>query len=152
MEDLVSPGLVGSSVNYKDSDCTGGPENKPRLLRACDTPTMSGDSYDIATAALGLLTATHADRRMAGPVTLEYLAAVGHRPEPDAELGRWHDRVGDHDDPDARRGERRGTRGDVGRVGAAASRGTPRLRLVPATYAMQSKYDMDFMHLHTTVL
>ena len=31
-------------------------------------------SYEIATAALGLLTATHADRRMAGPVTMEYLA------------------------------------------------------------------------------
>ena len=33
-------------------------------------------SYDIATAALGLLTATHADSRMAGPVTAEYLAGV----------------------------------------------------------------------------
>ncbi|MGV1005979.1 MAG: hypothetical protein ACOYEV_14710 [Candidatus Nanopelagicales bacterium] len=40
---------------------------------------MSADagSYGIATAALGLLTATHADSRMAGPVTMDYLAGVG---------------------------------------------------------------------------
>jgi len=39
---------------------------------------MSGDtgSYEILTSALGLLTATHADGRMAGPVTLDYLAGV----------------------------------------------------------------------------
>ena len=39
---------------------------------------MNGDtgSYEILTAALGLLTATHADHRMAGPVTLDYLSGV----------------------------------------------------------------------------
>ena len=39
---------------------------------------MSGDtgSYEILTSALGLLTATHADSRMAGPVTFDYLAGV----------------------------------------------------------------------------
>ena len=39
---------------------------------------MSADdtSHEILTAALGLLTATHADRRMAGPVTVDYLAGV----------------------------------------------------------------------------
>ena len=43
---------------------------------------MDGDgsapagSYDIATTALGLLTATHADSRMAGPLTLQYVAGV----------------------------------------------------------------------------
>ena len=37
---------------------------------------MTGDSNEIATAALGLLTATHADSRMAGPVTRDYLAGV----------------------------------------------------------------------------
>ena len=39
---------------------------------------MSGDtgSYEILTSALGLLTATHADSRMAGPVTLDFLAGV----------------------------------------------------------------------------
>ena len=33
-------------------------------------------SQQILTSALGLLTATHADNRMAGPVTLDYLAGV----------------------------------------------------------------------------
>jgi hypothetical protein len=33
-------------------------------------------SHEILTAALGLLTATHADHRMAGPVTMDYLAGV----------------------------------------------------------------------------
>jgi hypothetical protein len=33
-------------------------------------------SYQMMTAALGLLTATHADSRMAGPVTMDYLAGV----------------------------------------------------------------------------
>lgn len=33
-------------------------------------------SHDILTAALGLLTATHADRRMAGAVTMDCLAGV----------------------------------------------------------------------------
>lgn len=39
---------------------------------------MSGDtgSYEILTSALGLLTATHADSRMAGAVTMDYLAGV----------------------------------------------------------------------------
>ena len=39
---------------------------------------MSADdtSHEILTSALGLLTATHADSRMAGPVTLDYLAGV----------------------------------------------------------------------------
>ena len=39
---------------------------------------MSADdtSHEILTAALGLLTATHADHRMAGPGTLEYLSGV----------------------------------------------------------------------------
>lgn len=39
---------------------------------------MSGGtrSYEIATAAPGLLTATHADHRMAGPVTMEYLSGM----------------------------------------------------------------------------
>ena len=37
---------------------------------------MGRGSYEIAKAALGLLTATHADRRMAGPVTLDYLSGV----------------------------------------------------------------------------
>lgn len=33
-------------------------------------------SYEVAAAALGLLTATHADGRMAGPVTADYLSGV----------------------------------------------------------------------------
>ena len=33
-------------------------------------------SHEILTTALGLLTATHADSRMAGPLTLDYLAGV----------------------------------------------------------------------------
>ncbi|MEI7716124.1 MAG: hypothetical protein WCI78_08545 [Mycobacterium sp.] len=39
---------------------------------------MSADdpSHAILTSALGLLTATHADSRMAGPLTLDYLAGV----------------------------------------------------------------------------
>ena len=39
---------------------------------------MSADdtSHEILTSALGLLTATHADRRMAGPVTTDCLAGV----------------------------------------------------------------------------
>ena len=39
---------------------------------------MSADdtSYEILTSALGLLTATHADSRMAGPVTMDYLSGV----------------------------------------------------------------------------
>ena len=39
---------------------------------------MSADdtSYEILTSALGLLTATQADHRMAGPVTMDYLAGV----------------------------------------------------------------------------
>ena len=39
---------------------------------------MSADdtSCEILTAAMGLLTATHADSRMAGPVTMDYLAGV----------------------------------------------------------------------------
>lgn len=40
---------------------------------------MSGDgagSYDIATAALGLLNATAIDGQMAGPVTMEYLSGA----------------------------------------------------------------------------
>lgn len=39
---------------------------------------MNGDTggYEILTSATGLLTATHADHRMAGPVTRDYLAGV----------------------------------------------------------------------------
>ena len=39
---------------------------------------MSADdtSHEILTSALGLLTATHADRRMAGAVTMDYLSGV----------------------------------------------------------------------------
>jgi len=39
---------------------------------------MSADdtSHEILTAALGLLTATHADSRMAGPTTTDYLSGV----------------------------------------------------------------------------
>lgn len=39
---------------------------------------MSGDagSYEIATAALGLLNVTALDGTMAGPVTMEYLSGV----------------------------------------------------------------------------
>jgi hypothetical protein len=39
---------------------------------------MSADdtSHEILTSALGLLTATHADQRMAGAVTRDYLAGV----------------------------------------------------------------------------
>jgi hypothetical protein len=39
---------------------------------------MNGDdtSHAILTSALGLLTATHADSRMAGPVTVDYLSGV----------------------------------------------------------------------------
>jgi hypothetical protein len=39
---------------------------------------MSADdtSHEILTSALGLLTATHSDSRMAGPVTMNYLAGV----------------------------------------------------------------------------
>jgi len=33
-------------------------------------------SHEILTSALGLLTATHADRRMAGAVTMDYLSGV----------------------------------------------------------------------------
>ena len=36
----------------------------------------SGAGNDDIAAALGLLTATHADSRMAGPVTMDYLAGV----------------------------------------------------------------------------
>jgi hypothetical protein len=39
-------------------------------MSADDTP------HEILTSALGLLTATHADHRMAGPLTLDYLAGV----------------------------------------------------------------------------
>jgi hypothetical protein len=39
-------------------------------MSADDTP------HEILTSALGLLTATHADSRMAGPVTMDYLAGV----------------------------------------------------------------------------
>jgi len=49
----------------------------------CHNSAMTGDgagagSYEILTSALGLLTATHADSRMAGPVTVttDYLAGV----------------------------------------------------------------------------
>jgi hypothetical protein len=34
------------------------------------------NSHEILTSALGLLTATHADSRMAEPVTMDYLAGV----------------------------------------------------------------------------
>ena len=39
---------------------------------------MSADdtAHEVLTAALGLLTATHADSRMAGPVAMDYLAGV----------------------------------------------------------------------------
>jgi hypothetical protein len=42
---------------------------------------MSADdtSYEILTSALGLLTATHADRRMAGPLTVDYLLRASWR-------------------------------------------------------------------------
>jgi hypothetical protein len=33
-------------------------------------------SYEMMTAALGLLTATHADGRMAGPVSVDYLSGL----------------------------------------------------------------------------
>ena len=39
-------------------------------MSADDTPR------EILTSALGLLTATHADNRMAGPVTVDYLAGM----------------------------------------------------------------------------
>ena len=38
--------------------------------------SADGNSREILTAALGLLTATHADRRMAGAVTRDYLSGV----------------------------------------------------------------------------
>ena len=38
--------------------------------------TADDTSHEILTSALGLLTATHADHRMAGPLTLDYLAGV----------------------------------------------------------------------------
>jgi len=39
--------------------------------------TVADDtSYEILTTALGLLTATHADGRIAGPITMDYLAGV----------------------------------------------------------------------------
>jgi len=43
-----------------------------------ETSAMSADdtSHEILTSALGLLTATHADSRMAGAVTMDYLAGV----------------------------------------------------------------------------
>jgi hypothetical protein len=39
---------------------------------------MNGDtgSYEILTSALGLLTATHADHCMAGPLAVDYLSGV----------------------------------------------------------------------------
>ena len=39
---------------------------------------MNADNtaHQVLTAALGLLTATHADSRMAGPVAMDYLAGV----------------------------------------------------------------------------
>ena len=42
------------------------------------TSAVSADdtSHEILTSALGLLTATHADHRMAGPLTLDYLSGV----------------------------------------------------------------------------
>jgi hypothetical protein len=47
---------------------------------------MSDDDtpHEILTSALGLLTATHADSRMAGPVTMVYLDGVAYRPQPNA--------------------------------------------------------------------
>jgi hypothetical protein len=45
-------------------------------LRECGDDAAPAGSYEIAAAALSLLTATHADRRMAGPVTMDYLAGV----------------------------------------------------------------------------
>ena len=47
-------------------------------MGACQTSAMSADhtSHEIMTAALGLLTATHADSRRAGPLTLDYLAGL----------------------------------------------------------------------------
>ena len=47
----------------------------------CHNLAMTGDgagagSYEMMTAALGLLTSTHADSRMAGPVTTVFLAGV----------------------------------------------------------------------------
>ena len=38
--------------------------------------SADGTSHEILTSALGLLTATHADSRMAGAVTRDYLAGV----------------------------------------------------------------------------
>jgi hypothetical protein len=38
--------------------------------------SVDDTSHGILTSALGLLTATHADSRMAGPVTMDYLAGV----------------------------------------------------------------------------
>jgi hypothetical protein len=48
------------------------------MLGLGETSSVSEDtgSYEILTVALGLLTATHADSRMAGPVTRDYLAGV----------------------------------------------------------------------------
>ena len=39
---------------------------------------MNADNtaHQVLTAALGLLTATHADSRMAGPLTMDYLSGV----------------------------------------------------------------------------
>ena len=78
-------------------------------------------SHAILTAALGLLTATHADSRMAGPLTVDYLAGVPTDRSQVAQPDRWHDRAGDHVDPDAHGGDRGGSRGDPGGVGAAGS-------------------------------
>jgi hypothetical protein len=38
--------------------------------------TADNSSHEILTSALGLLTATHADSRMAGPLTRDFLAGV----------------------------------------------------------------------------
>jgi hypothetical protein len=68
-----------------------------------ETSAMSADtSHEILTSALGLLTATHADRRMAGPVTMDYLAGVP------TDRSQMLSLIA-------------GTRGDIGATGAADS-------------------------------
>ena len=78
-------------------------------------------SHGILTSALGLLTATHADRRMAGPVTVDYLAGVPTDRSQMLSLVAGMTALADHVDRDAGRGDRRGTRGDPGGVRSAGS-------------------------------
>ena len=82
---------------------------------------MSADdpSHEILTSALGLLTATHADRRMAGPVTRDYLAGMATDRSQLLSVVSGMTALATMLIEMRARGDRRDTRGDPGGVGAA---------------------------------